>query len=380
MKGMPYPIEKLTIYEWDPRIEPKNENKKREAEQEYQRLKRSIAVDGIIVPLMVVPSGNTYEVIAGRHRLRAAKELGLKTVPISIREDIESEVKKRRDSGSENNIRSGGDEQSLSKWMFAMYEAGGYTTKQAMSGAKAIDNWFSHYSNNKTDWNLLHNSVMQKSKGREAHPLLADPKFVEICEAIPYAPKYQYQVMSILEKLDNSVRDKAQRKGLSTNKQISLTTGMLPEHPTIQKELIDEIADMSKDRATARVQQVAGDLASGRLKKEGKRYTHDYKVKKEDGKVLPPINVRILDINASINKFLFNMTQRAITKGEHEFSEKTIQNTKSYRIEILKTLDERNLINLERGLRFVQTVTDEMLELIESEYESAKMKEKMTGK
>ena len=377
MKYIEYPTDKLKISDWDPRTEHKNEEKREKAKRKYVELLASIKANGIKVPIMVVARGNGYEIVGGRHRFQAALELGLKTVPISIHDDATTKTDEITLSGLENFHRMDSEEKGLSRWVVEMYKSAGYTAQQAIQGTKSIDNWFA--KNPDQTWKDLEELGSSKIH-KDTIPERQDPKFISICKRIAFTPKYQYQLISITQKLNASVIDKAEKKGLSTGKQISLTTGPLPEHPEIQKELIDEIADMPRDRATKRVQDVVSDLSSGRLKKEGKRYTHDYKVKREDGKILPPLNVRILDINASINKFLFNMTQRAITKGEHEFSEKTIENTKSYRLEILKTLDERNLINLERGLRFVQTVTDEMLELIDREYETTKMKRKMSGK
>lgn len=385
MKDIEYPTEKLKISDWDPRTEHKNEKKRAEADKKYINLLASIKENGIRVPIMVVAKGNGYEVVGGRHRFKAAQELGLKTVPISIHEDATTKTDSIALSGIENYFRMDPEEKGLSRWTVAMYEAEGYKAKDVGQAVKAIDNWFSNHTNNKTDWDefdRIHNSVMysKQAGGKKINPILLDKKFIALCKRVGFSPKYQYQLISIIQKLNSSVIDKAEKKGLSTAKQISLTTGPLPEHPTIQKELIDQIADLPIEKARTRVQEVASDLSSGRLKKEGTRYTSDYHIKREDGKVLPPINVRIIDINTSINNFLFNMTQRAITKGEHEMSEQFVKNTKDYRLEVLKTLDERNLINLEKGLRLVQLVTDEMLGLIDGELESAKMKEKMNSK
>jgi len=46
----------------------------------------SIKEHGIIQPLIVTKKGQAYELIAGERRLRSAKNLGLKTVPVLIRE------------------------------------------------------------------------------------------------------------------------------------------------------------------------------------------------------------------------------------------------------------------------------------------------------
>lgn len=51
----------------------------------------SIKEHGIVMPLIVTRSGAGYELIAGERRLRAARALGLKTVPAVVREASEQE-------------------------------------------------------------------------------------------------------------------------------------------------------------------------------------------------------------------------------------------------------------------------------------------------
>ncbi|MDA1038094.1 MAG: ParB/RepB/Spo0J family partition protein [bacterium] len=48
-------------------------------------LMTSIKEHGIMVPIIVTSEGNGYELIAGERRLRAARSLGLKTVPAIVR-------------------------------------------------------------------------------------------------------------------------------------------------------------------------------------------------------------------------------------------------------------------------------------------------------
>jgi len=56
--------------------------------EEYERFKKSIGEDGILSPLLVSPD---MMVISGHQRLKAAKELGIKLVPVIIREDLVDE-------------------------------------------------------------------------------------------------------------------------------------------------------------------------------------------------------------------------------------------------------------------------------------------------
>ena len=50
-----------------------------------EELKKSIKDQGVLQPILVRPLGDGYEVIAGERRLRAARALGLETVPAIIK-------------------------------------------------------------------------------------------------------------------------------------------------------------------------------------------------------------------------------------------------------------------------------------------------------
>lgn len=54
-------------------------------------LVQSIQEYGIIQPLVVTKNGNEYELIAGERRLRASKILGLREVPVVVREALDQE-------------------------------------------------------------------------------------------------------------------------------------------------------------------------------------------------------------------------------------------------------------------------------------------------
>lgn len=54
--------------------------------EKLENLAQSIKVHGIIQPLIVSKKGNQYELIAGERRFQAAKNVGLKKVPVIIRE------------------------------------------------------------------------------------------------------------------------------------------------------------------------------------------------------------------------------------------------------------------------------------------------------
>ena len=69
------------------KIEPNREQPRKKFDEEaLQELSDSIKEYGILQPLLVMKTGETYQIIAGERRWRAAKLAGLKEVPVIIRE------------------------------------------------------------------------------------------------------------------------------------------------------------------------------------------------------------------------------------------------------------------------------------------------------
>jgi ParB family chromosome partitioning protein len=58
-------------------------------ETKLQELSDSIKAKGIIQPILVRRTGNTYRIIAGERRWRAAQRAGLHKVPVVVREGVE---------------------------------------------------------------------------------------------------------------------------------------------------------------------------------------------------------------------------------------------------------------------------------------------------
>ena len=68
-------------------IEPNTEQPRKAFDGEsIQELSDSIKKYGVLQPLLVQKKGDRYQIIAGERRWRAAKEAGLKEVPVVIRE------------------------------------------------------------------------------------------------------------------------------------------------------------------------------------------------------------------------------------------------------------------------------------------------------
>lgn len=60
-------------------------------DEKMDNLMQSIKTHGIIQPLVVTKKGNQYELIAGERRFQASKKIGLKKVPVIVREASEKD-------------------------------------------------------------------------------------------------------------------------------------------------------------------------------------------------------------------------------------------------------------------------------------------------
>ena len=79
---------------------------------EYEEFKNSIKEEGIISEIIVAPD---MTIISGHQRYKAAKELGIKMIPIRIREDLIDEDKKLKVLLAANFGRSKNDDAKLRK-------------------------------------------------------------------------------------------------------------------------------------------------------------------------------------------------------------------------------------------------------------------------
>ncbi len=78
------PIDQIRPNRYQPRV--------KFSKNELNELTDSIRTQGIIQPLLVKKDENGWELIAGERRLRAAKNAGLETVPVVVKEVSEAEL------------------------------------------------------------------------------------------------------------------------------------------------------------------------------------------------------------------------------------------------------------------------------------------------
>lgn len=72
------PVARIDAGPYQPRL--------RFSEEKLEELAASIREHGLIQPVVVRPAGERYQLIAGERRLRAARRLGLETLPAIVRE------------------------------------------------------------------------------------------------------------------------------------------------------------------------------------------------------------------------------------------------------------------------------------------------------
>ena len=101
--------------------------------QEYENFKKSIAEEGIISEIIVAPD---MTIISGHQRYKAAKELGIKMVPIRIREDLIDEDKKLKVLLAANFGRTKNDEAKQRKVATEYVRLCGYENGEMGNGRK----------------------------------------------------------------------------------------------------------------------------------------------------------------------------------------------------------------------------------------------------
>ena len=101
--------------------------------QDYENFKKSIQEEGIISEIIVAPD---MTIISGHQRYKAAKDLGMKMVPIRIREDLIDEDKKLKVLLAANFGRTKNDEAKQRKVAVEYVRLCGYENGEMGNGRK----------------------------------------------------------------------------------------------------------------------------------------------------------------------------------------------------------------------------------------------------
>jgi ParB/RepB/Spo0J family partition protein len=330
---------------WDAREKPNYES-----DSEFLFLKQSIKSSGLYNAIHVTPTKKGYSIIDGRRRFEAMKQLGFKEIECKLitgksqQEIAAITVIANLHSKKLNDVeRCNGITQ--------VFQMCGYTKDEAITNCKRIHN-----------------------KDFENIP----DQFKEIVESIGYSANYIYQLIQLVRDLPPKVLEYAGKVGLSTHQKIALTHSKLREHPKIQKIAIDRIKrEAGKDIKITRliVAQYIRDLETEALLKDGNSYIQQPSLRE---KIKPSIESEIVksphqyyfDILESAQDLIKYLTGHQLTKGEYEYTENHIKYSSSHRLELIKSLDSRTGLALEKELFTLRKAIDSTLELISNEVKS----------
>lgn len=372
-------INTVLLSEWDVRKIKEDKN-----DEKFQSLVRSIQHNGLLNPLTILKVNDKYVLVAGRRRLRACKELGLKTVPIFIKnvplEQQKTEI--RKISVIENIQRLTLEDYERSYGIKDIYESAGYKLADAIAGVKSIDNWFSNNTNHKVDWDaFIHNSVVYRER-LNTSPLRFDKKFIAICQSIGFAPKYQYQLLQLVRDIPEKTLIKADKANISTHAKIALTNTKLREHPKMQDAIVNEIAKkQDKNTIKEMVYQVASDLETGAIHKEGDSYTSYDSLRAKlsnDTELLP--SQRGLRITMEAKKLIFELTQIPITKKQIRYESIVVEKSKNTMLETVKATGDSQLVSIYENLEVAKKAIEQMMNLINTEFDTRDMKKELEAR
>jgi ParB-like nuclease family protein len=378
------PLEKITISKWDIRT-------RKEDEKSFDALKRSIEAGGILHPITVMSNGNGgFLLAAGRRRLRACRELGMKIIPAFLQSETADELDVRTITVMENLHRRSLSEFEKAYGIRSVYETAGYNLAECIQGVKAIDNWFSHNTGHKVNWEELdrvHNSVVhsRQTGGSKTNPVLLDKDFIKTCKMIAFSPKYQYQILQETRDIPKDILKKASDKGLSGQKTRLLTHTKLREHPKIQQKLVNELAKkQGTDIARDKIYQTISDLETGALKKEGQSYVRHDSLRQNVSKETKAANLseatKASRIRAECKKLIHSITNETLPKSDIRYEKQHVDKGRGYQVNVIKLIDESELTQLEANLQIAKYAIDQMLNLIEREFDSRDKKSGMIEK
>ena len=215
----------------------------------------------------------------------------------------------------------------------------------------------------------------KKKRGKKINPALLDKNFVKTCKMVAYSPKYQYQILQETRDIPKKVLKKASDLGLSGQKTRLLTHTKLREHPKVQQKLVSDLAKkQSTDVARDKIYQTISDLQTGALKKEGQSYVRHDSLRQNVSKETKEANLseatKASRIRAECKKLIQTTTNETLPKSEIRYEKEHVHKGRDYQVNIVKLIDESELTQLEANLQIAKYAIDQLLNLIEREFDS----------
>jgi hypothetical protein len=386
MKTISVSIEDLKLSKWDIR-----EEKEDVKDDKFQSLKNSISMYGLFNPLTVSKSDSKYTIIAGKRRYKAIKDLGWSTVPVNVLLEDASETEIRIIKTNENMLIKSLEDVEQSLAIRAVYESAGYKGIDALYATGNIRNWFFKHPNKNwkdliQDIKISENFNTSKRGKTPTNELYKDEAFIKICQDIAISPSWQNTLLQLVVKLPETVLEKANKIGLSTNKKLLLTQKGLEKHPRIQEDLVKDIAHMDLNDARNKVQQTARDLETGYLKpsSRGEVYLYGDPSKRDIIEKKPKEDYATeFDVIHQCNEMIKVFTGRQLEKGEFKYTKDILDKTKYERMyKIIKACngDFRSLNSMYESISLITYLGNKMLKLLDEEIDVIEKKTNLSQK
>lgn len=241
--------------------------------EEFERLKNSIRDEKIYNDILVSPD---MTIISGHQRVRAAKELGLKLVPIKIDEDLQDENSKLRALISNNFGRRKNDPEKDRKALVTYVELKGFKHGEIGGGHQRVQNGLSAMTldeiakelnisktnlkralsieRNLTDSmkELLDTGVITKTLAADTITSLSEEEQEELISKLDATKKYtQKQVKKYIDEMElhkkeNSNYDSEDVTALKTENERLENENKILE---AQKKISDDLANQYKSQS-----------------------------------------------------------------------------------------------------------------------------------
>lgn len=311
--------------------------------EEFEHLKNSIKEFGVITPLHVAETKEGYELVDGRRRLLAAKQLGLKQVPVLLIQDSVNKERLAAITLIQNIHRKDLNDAEKARGIAKLFEMNGYTDTQSKHYIKAI---------------------------HDQRPM-RDEKFRKIYESIGWSPMYVFKLLQIVYDLDSDILDYAEKKGLHLEKKVLLTHTGLRGHEPMQKRLVTDIADRPIKEAREIAHQMVDDLKKGVITKtDGGSYVGGWREPedKERPEIVKHPFQFFTQSNVQATELLRSLTGHTLTRGEVVYEKKHLEypKTKQHIKDMVAAMGEQQanffsnkLVILDEVLRAVVKEIDE---------------------
>ena len=382
-KILDVPIRQIENLDWNVRFYPQDK-------EAFDSLIHSIERDGLLNPITVITRDyKQFKVVAGRRRLAACAGAGMQSIPCyALYESDYSEGDLRRIALIENVMRSNLNDIEKGLGLQEIYKHEGYDNNQMLQGVNTLRNLFNRHPEFK-DMNVryLISHVRETVKDRpndKKDNFIPDERFMDVCFSIPYKPVTQYTLLQQVIKTQIDVLEKAHKSNLSQSVRLALTHSILRKHPRIQKALIRKVKGKPDHIAMNIIHQAVQNLASGYTKQtDDGEYISGYTTKDEieSEPETEAVNDDLYyELTGEIEKILYVLTGKAISKGTSKYTEDTIKKTHNHRLGIVKScnsdLRQLNVLYLDY-LKILKVAIDDMMKLTLDEIDTARKKQEM---